>query len=488
VKSFDVIVVGAGIAGIDAAYHLMTRCPTKTFTMLEARDAIGGTWDLFRYPGIRSDSDMYTLGFPFRPWTGSNGIAYGASILEYVRDTAAHFGIDRKIRFRTRVERAAWSTETQRWHLDVHGPDGSQQLDCGFLYLCTGYYDYSGGYVPELAGIDRFAGRVVHTQQWTDDIDYRGKRVVVIGSGATAVNLVPALAKTAAHVTMLQRSPSYVMSVPAHDWVADWLRRFVPASIAYRITRWKYVLAHIGFYEYCRRFPNAARRALLRNVEPSLGEPRYQPWDERLCFIPDGDLFEAIRGGRASVVTDQIESITERGLSLRSGANLEADLLILATGLRVKWFGGIELAVDNECVDLTRTMVYQGLMLSGVPNFAFATGYTTSSWTLRCDLTSRYICRLLEHMDRGGLAACTPRRDPTVKERPVVELTSGYVKRSLDETPNLGDRGPWRAPRNYIFDTLGALRITDRALQFTRARRHASSTHATPARRRPRYA
>jgi monooxygenase len=498
-QSFDIVVVGAGIAGIDAAYHLQTRFPSKTLTILEARDSIGGTWDVFRYPGVRSDSDMYTYGFPFRPWHGSNGLQPGSAIIEYIRETAVEFGIDRKIRFRTRMERATWSRTTHRWTLDLRGPDATIfQIECGMLYMCTGFYDHSRPNVPDLAGRDRFKGVIVHNQQWPEDLDYSGKRVVVVGSGNTAVNMIPALAQKAAHVTMLQRSPSYMMSFPSHDRQAAWMSSYVPASVAFPILRWKYVLMQIGIYEYCRRFPRHARRILIDGVKKALGstldvdkhfQPRYMPWDEPLNGIPDDDLFEALRSGRASMVTDRIACLTEMGIELESGATLDADLIVLATGLRMRWFGGIELNVDGQRVDLGSVMVYQGFMLSDVPNFAFATGYPMASWTLRCDLTSRYVCELLEHMDRGGFTSCVARRDPEVVEKQFLTMGAGFSRRVHDGF-NRGDRGGWRAPRNYVMDKLSALRVVDPALEYTRlsARDRGASARGSHAQRGPRSA
>jgi monooxygenase len=467
----DVLIVGAGISGIAAAYRLQTMCPDKTFEIVEARDAIGGTWDLFRFPGIRSDSDLHTLGFPFRPWRGSNTIADGASILAYVRETAAAYGIDRKIRFRTRVETARWSSRDARWTVELS--DGTQ-VECRFLYLCTGYFDYERGHAPEFPGAERFAGRTVHPQQWPEDLDYTGKRVVVIGSGATAVTMVPVLAERAAHVTMLQRSPTYVISVAARDRSAAWLRERVPRG-AFHITRWKYILLGAAFYAYCRRFPEHAKRLILAGVRKEVQRedavaqftPTYDPWDQRVCFIPDADLFAAVRERRATVVTDHVERITETGIELRSGATLPADVIVTATGLRMKWLGGITLEVDGTPVELPKTMVYRGTMLSGVPNFAFATGYTNASWTLRCDLTSQFVCRLLAHMDRHGFTRCVPRREPDVDERPLITLTSGYVQRTRADAPTQGTRGRWRMSQNYLRDRIASWsRLEDRCLEL----------------------
>jgi monooxygenase len=477
----DVLIVGAGLSGIGAAHHLQADCPGSSYAILEARDAIGGTWDLFRYPGIRSDSDMYTLGYAFRPWQKAKAIADGASILEYVRDTARDDGIDARIRFNHRVVRAEWSSGDARWTVDAQRTDTGEtvRLTCGFLFTCTGYYRYDEGYTPELPGIERFAGRIVHPQHWTDDIDYAGKRVVVIGSGATAVTLVPAMAERAAHVTMLQRSPSYVVSLPGRDAVADVLRRALPAKTAYALVRWKNVLVTTLFFELCRRAPRLAKALIRRGVAQQLPpgydvdahfRPRYDPWDQRLCLVPDGDLFDAIRAGRASVATDQIDTFTESGLRLRSGAELDADLVVTATGLNLLALGGMEIAVDGREIELSQTLGYKGMMLSDVPNLAIALGYTNASWTLKCDLTCEYVCRLLNHMQRHGYRQCTPRnRDASQPTQPFIDLKSGYVLRSVDRFPRQGLRAPWRLHQNYPRD-IAMLRygpLEDGAMEFS---------------------
>ncbi len=471
----DVLIVGAGISGIDAAYHLQTSCPNKSYAIFEARDTLGGTWDLFRYPGIRSDSDMYTLGFPFRPWTNGKAIADGESILAYIRETAEAYGIDRHIRYRHRVTGANW--QDGRWTVDVLADGQPQQVICRFLFLCSGYYDYAEGYTPAFPGRDRFTGRIVHPQHWPQDLDYAGKRVVVIGSGATAVTLVPSLAKTAAHVTMLQRSPTYIMSRPARDPIADWLRKRLPADRAYSMTRWKNVLLGTAFYQYCRRFPNHAKRLLVAGVRHMVPDvdvkahftPSYNPWDQRLCLVPDADLFAALRSGTVSVVTDTIKTFTERGIELESGAQLDADIIITATGLKLKGFAGATLSVDGKPVELAKAMVYKGMMLSDVPNLAFATGYTNASWTLKCDLTSRYVCRLLNHLDKHGLTEARPRRDPSVGEAPLLDFSSGYVQRSIKDFPRQGTVLPWKLYQNYALDLLMVQRskLADGVLQFS---------------------
>ncbi len=481
-EHFDVLIVGAGLSGIGAGVHLQRNCPARSYAILEARDRIGGTWDLFRYPGIRSDSDMYTLGYSFKPWEDAKAIADGASILRYVEQTAREHRVDERIRFDHRVVRSQWSSREARWTVEAeHGDTGETiQLTCDFLLMCSGYYRYEEGYTPELPGTERFAGRIVHPQHWSEEIDYAGKRVVVIGSGATAITLVPAMAGEAAHVTMLQRSPSYVVSLPAEDRIANLLRRTLPAKAAYAIVRWKNVLRTMASFQLARRRPATMKALLRKALEKQLPagydidthfKPRYDPWDQRLCLVPDGDLFEAIRAGRASVVTDRIETFTERGIQLASGEELEADLVVTATGLNLMLFGGMEIAVDGREVELGQTMSYKGMMLSGVPNLAFAVGYTNASWTLKCDITCEYVCRLLNHMAARGHRVCTPRRDPTVAELPFLDFSSGYILRTIDQFPKQGSKAPWRLYQNYALDILSLKRaaIEDDALEFSEA-------------------
>jgi cation diffusion facilitator CzcD-associated flavoprotein CzcO len=479
----DVLVVGAGLSGIGAGYHLQVNCPAKSYAILEAREGIGGTWDLFRYPGIRSDSDMYTLGYPFRPWAQARAIADGSSILDYVRATATEYGIDRHVRYRHRVVHAHFSTAEARWTVEVERGDTGEtvRLTCGFLFMCSGYYRYDEGYTPDFAGTERFTGEIVHPQHWGADVDYAGKRVVVIGSGATAVTLVPALAERAAHVTMLQRSPSYIVSLPAEDPVAGILARFLPARAVYPIMRRKSVLLTMLSFQLSRRRPALMKafisKAVTRQLPPEFDvqthfNPTYNPWDQRLCLVPGGDLFTAIRAGRASVVTDRIETLTEHGVALASGAELEADLLVTATGLNLLALGGVELAVDDEPVALPETMSYKGMMLSGVPNLAIALGYTNASWTLKADLTCQYVCRLLNHMEAHGYRQCVPRRDPAVAERPFIDFSSGYVLRSLDKFPKQGSRAPWRLYQNFPRDIMSLRfgRVEDGTMEFSGAR------------------
>ncbi len=486
-EHFDVLIVGAGISGIGAAYHLQDKSPGRSYAILEGRGAIGGTWDLFRYPGIRSDSDMYTLGYAFAPWTGERAIADGESIRAYIEDTARAHGIDRAIRFHHRVTHAAWSSAQARWTVDLTRTDtgtGTGQavrIGARHLYMCSGYYAYDRGHAPDIAGAEAFRGRIVHPQAWPADLDHAGKRVVVIGSGATAVTLVPALAATAAHVTMLQRSPSYVLARPAIDRLARRMSaRLSPATVG-DLTRWKYVLLGAAFFQFCRRFPARARALITAGVRAQLGpdfdvethfNPRYQPWDQRLCLVPDGDLFAALKGGRAEVVTDQIERYTEAGLTLRSGRQLDADIVVTATGLRLLFLGGVQLTVDGQPVDPSTTRIYKSAMLSGVPNLWMAMGYTNASWTLRCELIAGYACRVLQHMARHGYQSCVPwpTADDDRDEAPLLELASGYVQRSVEEFPRQGSAEPWKVHQNYLRD-LRALRyrsVDDGRLAFGR--------------------
>ena len=496
-EHFDVLVVGAGISGIAAGYHLQTACPGRTYAILERRDSIGGTWDLFRYPGIRSDSDMYTLGYSFRPWTDPKAIADGPAILRYVNETAREFGIDRHIRFGHHVKRAAWSTADARWTVETERTDTKEpcRFTCNFLFMCSGYYNYDTGYTPDFAGAEQFQGRIVHPQQWTDDIEYTDKRVIVIGSGATAVTLVPEMAKRAAHVTMLQRSPSYIFSLPSEDHLANALRRFLPKALVYRLIRWKNVLIGAYFFRFCRRSPERAKAFLLRQVRAALGPdydveqhftPRYNPWQQRLCLVPDSDLFTAIKAGQVSVVTDHIETFTERGIRLRSGSTLEADLVVTATGLNLQLLGGLEVMVDGEPVEFSKTLTYKGVMFSDVPNLALTVGYTNASWTLKCDLTCEYVCRLLNYMETNGYAQCCPRpHDPDMEREPFIDFTSGYVQRAIDAFPKQGLKLPWRAYQNYMLDTWTVAygSLTDDALKFTKRplgrHRDAQSDEAT---------
>jgi monooxygenase len=491
----DVVIVGAGLSGIGAACHLSRRSPGKSFVILEARGAIGGTWDLFRYPGVRSDSDMFTLGYSFRPWDRPKAIADGTSIRNYIRQTAREHGVEEKIRFHHRVLRAAWSSENAEWTVEAQRSDTGETVvvTCSFLYACSGYYRYDEGHRPALPDVDRFRGPIVHPQHWPEDLDYAGKRVVIIGSGATAVTLVPSMATDAAHVTMLQRSPTYVISLPSRDGLAEVLRRVLPESTAYQLVRWKNVLLTTLHYRLSRWAPRLMRRVLRAVARARLPRgydvdthfrPRYDPWDQRLCLVPDGDLFQAISAGRASVVTDQIAGFTEAGVRLASGVHLDADIVITATGLNLLALGGIALTVDGAPVDIGSKIAYKGMMLSGVPNFAFATGYTTIAWTLRSDLISQYVCRLLNHMDRRGHAVCTPVAPERTEVEPMIGLKSGYILRSVDHLPKQGLSSPWRFRENFPYDAV-ALRfscLVDEGMRFESIR-DGSGGHPAPAAR-----
>jgi cation diffusion facilitator CzcD-associated flavoprotein CzcO len=478
----DVLIVGAGLSGIGAAHHLQERCPGKSYAILEAREAIGGTWDLFRYPGIRSDTEMHTLGYRLRPWDGEKSIADGASILEYVRATARENGIDRKIRFNHRLVAAEWSSADSRWTVDAERSDTGElvRMTCGFLEMCSGYYRYDQGYSPEFPGVERFSGQVVHPQDWTDDIDYEGKRVVVIGSGATAVTLLPSLAERARHVTMLQRSPSYVIAQPGVDPTASRLRRLLPAKAAATLLRWRMALLQVLLYQVCRRAPKVAKAYLRKGVERRLPAaydvdthftPRYEPWDQRICIVRDGDFFKALSSGRAEIVTDRIATFTEQGIQLESGVELAADLIVTATGLNLNFLADVRFTIDGEPRSLSKSAVYKEMMLSDFPNFILTAGWPNHSWTLKSDLTAEFACRLLNHMDSRGFSSCVPRLgEGVVAEEPMMPLTSGYVMRSLDQLPKRGNRYPWRGHGNYVFD-LRAIRygkIEDGELEFSR--------------------
>jgi monooxygenase len=480
-EHLDVLVVGAGISGVAAGYHLQTQCPRQSYAILESRGSIGGTWDLFRYPGVRSDSDMYTLGFRFRPWPDPKTIADGPAILKYVRETACEYGIDSKIRFNHRVVSAQWSSEESLWTVEALRTDTEEtvRFTCGFLFMCSGYYRYDEGFTPDFEGRERFRGPIIHPQHWDDELDYTGKRVVVIGSGASAVTLVPALAERAGHVTMLQRSPSYIVSLPAEDPLARLLRRILPARLAYAVLRWKNVAMTSGSFALSRRRPKLAKALIRKGVERQLPagydidthfKPNYNPWDQRMCLVPDADLFKVISSGGASMVTDRIKTFTEDGIELESGEKLEADVIVTATGLNMLVFGGLEISVDGEPVDVSKTMGYKGLMLSGVPNAAAALGYTNASWTLKCELTCEYVCRLLNYMDSHGYRKVVPvNRDPTVTPEPFIDFSSGYILRSIDKFPKQGSKHPWRLYQNYPRDilTLRYGEIDDEALEFS---------------------
>lgn len=481
-ETFDVLVVGAGLSGIAAAHHLRTKSPGKRFAILEGRGAIGGTWDLFRYPGVRSDSDMFTLGYSFRPWPSEKTLADGPSIRDYVRDTARELGIDRSIRFHHKVVRAAWSSQDARWCVDVLVGSDERPVTyaCSFLFMCSGYYDYANGYTPRWPGLDSFRGRIVHPQFWPEDLDYANERVVIIGSGATAVTLAPVMSQATAHLTMLQRSPSYVAAIPAIDPVAKRLRARLPDAVSGPLIRWKNILVGMFFFNFARKAPKRFAKMIASFQRRYLGPtydldthftPTYKPWDQRLCFVPDADLFASIKAGKVEIVTDEIERFTETGLRLRSGREIAADIVVTATGLTVQLMGGAAIEVDGRTIDLGKTLAYKGMMYGGVPNLASAFGYTNASWTLKCELTAAYVCRLLNYMDAKGYVSCTPRRDPTMREAPALDLTSGYVLRGSAVLPKQGTRAPWRTYQNYLADMM-ALRfgtVADGTMRFARA-------------------
>jgi monooxygenase len=485
-ESFDVLIIGAGLSGIGAGCHLRSDLPHMTFAILEARDAIGGTWDLFRYPGIRSDSDMHTLGYAFSPWKDPRAIADGPSILSYVRETADRHGVTDHVRFGHRVVSADWSEEDARWTVEVECGDERRALSCSFLLTCCGYYDYENGYAPRFPGQEDFAGQIIHPQHWPEDLDYAGKRIVVIGSGATAITLVPAMAPDAAHVTMLQRSPTYLISLPGTDPIAGHLRRWLPEQLAYTTIRAKNVATQAVWYWFCRRFPRQARALIRKGAVAQLPpgfdvdrhlRPEYDPWTQRMCISPDGDLFEAVRAGGASIVTDRIAQFTATGITLESGEELPADIIVTATGLQLKAMGGMTLSLDGEPVPIGETIAYRGSMLSGVPNFSFAIGYTNASWTLKADLTSEYVCRVIAHMDAHGYTSCRPPADPPgITREPVIDLKSGYVLRSLAQLPDQGSVRPWKLRQNYPIDRYEFTRkpVDDGVLVFSRGRRAAT--------------
>ena len=484
IEHFDVLIVGAGLSGVGAGYHLQTKCPAKSFAILEGRDAIGGTWDLFRYPGVRSDSDMFTLGYSFKPWTDPKAIADGSRILNYVRETAAENGIDKRIRFKHRVKRASWSTAEARWTVEAERAVGEGATEivrftCNFLFMCSGYYRYDEGYAPEFAGAADFAGRIVHPQKWPQGLDYAGKRVVVIGSGATAVTLVPEMAKTAGHVTMLQRSPTYVVSRPAQDPLANKLRRTLSPKLAYHLIRWRNVLLGMYFFQLSRRKPARVKQLILGGIRTALGPdydvathftPRYNPWDQRLCLVPDGGLFKAIREKRASLVTSEIDTFTKDGIHLKDGSELPADIIVTATGLVLQVLGGMQVSVDGHEVDFASKLTYKGMMYADVPNLASSFGYTNASWTLKCDLTCEYVCRLINHMDRHNYRRCMPHNgDPAIEALPSLDFSSGYVQRSIAKMPKQGSKRPWRLYQNYALDIVSLRfgKVDDGVMQYS---------------------
>ena len=476
---YDVIIVGAGLSGIGAAYHIQTDCADKNYLVLEGRSTLGGTWDLFQYPGIRSDSDMYTLGFPFNPWKNPKAIADGPSILQYIKDTAAKFGIDKKIQYNHKVTDASWSDEEKLWTLKISPNQNVQQVElkCKFLIMCSGYYDYDNGYTPEFAGSENFLGQLIHPQKWTSDIKYENKKVVIIGSGATAVTLVPELAKKAANVTMLQRSPTFVVTMPSVDKVAEFLKKIFPAKVAHHLARWKNILLSIVFYDASRKWPNAVRKLIKKGVQKELGkeydlkhfDPKYNPWDQRLCLVPDSDLFKTIKSGKAKIVTDIIERFTPKGILLKSGNELEADLIVTATGLMLQLLGGMTMHMNGVLAKPNETHCYRGVMFSEVPNFAFTVGYTNASWTLKCDLSCQFVTKVLNYMHKNNYSTCTPRFDSaTFSSEPLLDFNAGYILRAVDTLPKQGSKHPWKVYQNYVRDlfSLKFETVNDKYLEY----------------------
>lgn len=463
-EHIDVLIVGAGISGIGAAYYLQRDQPGKSYVILEGREALGGTWDLFRYPGIRSDSDLYTFGYEFKPWLNPKSIASADSILDYLKETVSEYGIDKHIRFQHKVISAAWSSDDGYWTVEVEQRDSGkrQRMTCTWLFAATGYYDYEKGFTPHFESLEQYQGQVIHPQHWPEDLDYSGKRILVIGSGATAVTLVPALTDKAAHVTMLQRTPSYVLSVPSEDPIARLLRKYLSTERAFALSRRKNVLISRGIWLFCQKFPGLARRLIRHFNRKALPEgypvdehfnPPYNPWEQRLCAVPDGDLFQAITDGSASIVTDHIQTFTPQGVLLKSGRELQADIIITATGLNLQLFGNVQVTVDGEPVDASRKVAFKGMMLDGIPNFAFAVGYTNSSWTLKVGLLCEHFCRLLAYMDQQGYGVCSPHLpSDDMPTRPLLDFGAGYVQRSIHLLPRQGPSAPWLMSMNYLDD------------------------------------
>lgn len=477
---FDVLIVGAGLSGIGAAHHLSTKCPNHSFRILEARPRMGGTWDLFKYPGIRSDSDMYTLGYDFKPWVDKKALADGPAILDYIKETAKEGGYENKILYNHKVISSDWSSQKKQWNInvDIANTEDEKSYSCDFLFVCSGYYSYEGGYTPDFQHLDSYKGTFVHPQKWPEDLNYDDKTITVIGSGATAVTLVPELAKKAKKVTMLQRSPTYIMSVPEQDGVANWMNKYLPKKVAYQITRWRKISMGILFYKACRKWPKTLGGLLVKGMKKELNghisevdkhiQPKYNPWDQRLCAVPDGDLFESIKEGKSEIVTDHIEHFTEDGIKLQSGKELQSDIVVSATGLVMKFLGGMTMTIDGSEMDPSKRLVYRGMMFSDIPNMAQAFGYTNASWTLKCDLTCDYVCRLLNYMRKHDLKQVTPRVEEGINTEPLLDFNSGYVLRALDELPKQGDKKPWKLYQNYFLDLMSYRysSLKDNALEY----------------------
>ena len=481
-EKIDVLVVGAGISGIGAGYHLQSKCPDANFIILEGRDKIGGTWDLFKYPGIRSDSDMYTLGFNFKPWKEQEAIADAPSILKYLNETVEEFNLKDKIRFGKYVKKANWSSSSNSWTVDVEDKRTGDlsQISCSFIFMCSGYYSYKEGYTPEFEGIEDFAGDIIHPQKWDENFDYSGKKIVVVGSGATAVTIVPEMAKKAEHVTMLQRSPTYVVAAPEKDKLANSLRKYMPLKLAYWIIRWRNILRQQYYFRLCKKYPKGVKNAIIREAKKRLVTdfdvkthftPSYNPWDQRMCLVPDGDLFEQINNGKASVVTDHIKNITKNGILLKSGEELKADVIVTATGLNLEMLSTVDFIVDNNAVDISKTVTYKGMMYSGIPNLASTFGYTNASWTLGADLTSEYVCRIINHMKKNNYNVVCPQSKTQIETDPdYLNLSSGYIKRSLHIFPQQGKKAPWRNNQNFLKDIFQIRygRIDDGEISFSK--------------------
>ena len=477
----DVLIIGAGISGISAAYYLQRDCPTKSYAILEGRHTLGGTWDLFKYPGIRSDSDMYTLGFAFKPWTAPKAIADGPSIMRYLQETVDEFGIRQHIRYNQMVIDASWSSEDALWTLSVKDKttQNSQTYTCNFLSMCSGYYNYEKGYTPDFKGIEAFQGKVIHPQKWPEDLNYDNQKIVVIGSGATAVTIVPEMAKKAAHVTMLQRSPTFVVSAPDVDKLAVFTNKIFPSKFAYSMNRWRKILMQRFMFNIARKYPKTMKKMLIGGVAKELGEefdvkthftPSYNPWDQRICLVPNGDLFESIKENKSSVVTDHIETFVPNGIQLKSGKTLEADIIVTATGLNLKLLGGINFVVDGKTIDLSKTISYRAIMFSDIPNLALAFGYTNASWTLKCDLSNQYVCRLINYMNENGYRKCMPiQNDPNLELEDWLDFNSGYIRRVIDTLPKQGTKKPWKLDQNYLVDRkmIGNAALNDGVMEFS---------------------
>lgn len=479
VSQYDVLIIGAGLSGICAAYHLQDKCPKETFAILEARNAMGGTWDLFQYPGIRSDSDMYTLGFSFYPWKDPKAIADGPAILSYIKETAREFGIDKKIQYNHKVIAAEWKSEQQVWELQlaVHPDVKHEIIQARFLFVCSGYYNYEQAHRPSFPKSDQFKGTIIHPQHWDTSLDYSNKKVVVIGSGATAITLVPEMAKQAEKVTMLQRSPTYIANLPREDAVANVMKKVLPAKAAHHLVRWKNILLGMFFYKLCRKWPDRMRKFFKREIKKTLGEkyeekhynPTYNPWDQRVCLVPDNDLFDSIKAGSSEIVTDTIKEFTEAGILLDSGKHLDADIIVTATGLKIQIMGGVQAKIDGKIIDTGKLKAYKGVMFSDIPNMALAVGYTNASWTLKCDLNCQFVAKLLNYMDKNGYTTCTPRFDPNEFEvEPLLDFDAGYIKRALDVLPQQGSEAPWKVYQNYVKDifSLKYGNVNDKYLEY----------------------